>query len=93
MHVSEPVSPARTIPDQKHPWQEIVRQASQVAPRVGDTRYSADSEVFVFARQMLPHMHLESLFVCRGTERFQVPLHAPASHECPIRHTISPKNH
>ena len=34
-------------------------------------------------------MKLEELFVCRGTERLQVPVQAPASSEFPLRKTVS----
>ena len=74
--------------ESQHPWFAVMQLAQSIAPRVGNTRCSADSEAFQKAQELLPNMQVESMFVCRGTERYQVPVLAPASHDCPIRHTI-----
>ena len=70
------------------PWFDVLQLAQKNAPRVGNSRCPADSELFSMAKALLNDMVLESLFICRGTERFQVPVQAPASHACPLRRTI-----
>ena len=72
----------------KSPWFDVLQLAQKNAPRVGNTRCSADSELFRRSQELLDDMRLESMFICRGTERFQVPIQAPASHACPLRRTI-----
>ena len=54
---------------------------------------ASDSEIFLQVCQILPELQIESVFICRGTERFQVPILAPASRDCPIRHTICLHRH
>ena len=47
------------------------------------------SELFQKFQELVPDMKLEELFVCRGAERLQVPVQAPASSEFPLRKTVS----
>ena len=63
-------------------------EAQTFAPRVGNTRCPADSTAWSRAQATLEtSMKITDMFVCRGTERFQVPLQAPASHQFPLRYT------
>jgi len=74
---------------QSEPWQTVFELAQDIAPRVGNTRCPMDSEVWTRAQTIVQdHMQITDMFVCRGTERYQVPLHAPSSHQCPLRHTV-----
>lgn len=87
-HEGSPEKKVQNVSEDQHPWSAVMQLAQSLAPRVGNTRCSADSEAFQKAQELVPNLHLESMFVCRGTERYQVPVLAPASHTCPIRHTI-----
>ena len=78
---------------ESQPWQLVMQLAQSAAPRVGNMRCDADSEIFSKVCQLVPQIQVESIFICRGTERFQVPIHAPASHGCPIRHTVCLHRH
>ena len=75
--------------DEDSSWPRIFDLASQLAPRVGNQNVDKDSDVFRMFQRLVPNLKLESLFVCRGTERLQVPLQAPASNEFPLRKTVS----
>ena len=70
-------------------WQAVFEEAQTFAPRVGNTRCPADSTAWSHAQTILETtMKITDMFVCRGTERFQVPLQAPASHQFPLRYTV-----
>jgi hypothetical protein len=70
-------------------WQAVFEEAQTFAPRVGNTRCPADSTAWSRAQSILEtSMKITDMFVCRGTERFQVPLQAPASHQFPLRYTV-----
>lgn len=75
--------------DQSTSWPSIFNLAEQVAPRVGNLKIEVSSELFREFQKMLPDMCVESLFVCRGTERLQVPIGSPVSSQFPLRKTIS----
>ena len=85
---SEQPKPASPI-DEMTSWDPIFKLADQTAPRVGNLKIDVSSDLFCDFQKMLPDMCVESLFVCRGTERLQVPISAPVSHQFPIRKTIS----
>ena len=75
--------------DQAKSWSEIMKLAKTYAPRVGNQRCPADSEMWrLIQEKLVKQCQISDIFVCRGTERFQVPLHAPSSHEYPLRYTI-----
>ncbi|CAL1160551.1 unnamed protein product, partial [Cladocopium goreaui] len=70
-------------------WQAVFEEAKTFAPRVGNTRCPADSTAWSHAQTILETtMKITDMFVRRGTERFQVPLQAPASHQFPLRYTV-----
>ena len=75
--------------DEETSWPRIFELADRAAPRVGNLKLNKDSEIFQRCQELVPDMKLEGLFVCRGTERLQVPVLAPASSEYPLRKTIS----
>ena len=67
----------------------MFEEAQTFAPRVGNTQCPADSTAWSRAQAILEtSMKITDMFVCRGTERFQVPLQAPASHQFPLRYTV-----
>lgn len=87
---AEPVHPdVEPKPDDGVSWPGIFELATQLAPRVGNQNMDRNSEVFQMFQKLVCDLKLESLFVCRGTERLQVPLQAPASSEFPLRKTVS----
>ena len=70
-------------------WNRILQSAQSFAPRVGNHRCPADSEAWQLAQDLLKDVcQISDMFVCRGTERFQVPLSAPKSSESPLRYTV-----
>ena len=65
-------------------WRKVFELALSIAPRVGKARCLADSEMWQKAQELVGnHMQISDMFVCTGTERFQVPLQAPSSHQLP----------
>ena len=77
------------LSDRAKSWKAVLLLAQRSAPRVGNHRCSADSEVWIKAQELLKDQcQVADMFVCRGTERFQIPLTAPKSSECPLRYTI-----
>ena len=85
------VSARSNLPEveQSVSWPSIFNLADRIAPRVGNLKIEVSSELFREFQKMLPTLCVESLFVCRGTERLQVPVGAPVSHQFPLRKTIS----
>ena len=81
-----PSESAGSMTDQ---WSAVMVEANNVAPRVGNSRCEASSQIVQMAQRCVPDLCIQSLFVCRGTERFQAPLLAPSSRDFPIRRTIS----
>ena len=81
-----PTESARSTTDQ---WSTVMVEANNLAPRVGNSKYEASSQFAQMAQRCVPDLCIQSLFVCRGTERFQAPLLAPPSRDFPIRRTIS----
>lgn len=75
--------------DKAASWDMIFNLATQTAPRVGNLKVDVSSDLFVEFQKMVPDMCIESLFVCRGSERLQVPVGSPVSHQFPLRKTIS----
>ena len=57
---------------------------------MGNARCPADSEAWRLAQEILQDsLKLSDMFVCRGTERYQVPLLAPPSPQFPLQYTAS----
>ena len=75
--------------DKAASWDMIFNLAQQTAPRVGNLKVDVSSDLFAEFQKMIPDMCIENLFVCRGTERLQVPVGAPVSHQFPLRKTVS----
>lgn len=75
--------------DKAASWDMIFNLATQTAPRVGNLKVDVSSDLFIEFQKMIPDMCIESLFVCRGSERLQVPVGSPVSHQFPLRKTIS----
>ena len=88
--VAEPSSAVPDLATGSEPWRVVMQEAIKSAPRVGNARCAMDSQAWHLAQQILQNtMVMTDMFVCRGTERFQVPLHAPSSHHAPLRYTVS----
>jgi hypothetical protein len=94
-HTAAPVdeqvstSPAVQAIDADSLWHEAFRMAHRIAPRVGNLKCEIGHDLCEFVQQLVEaEINIHSLFVCRGTDRFQVPLAAPSSHDAPWRRTI-----
>lgn len=74
-------------------WKGVFQEVQARAPRVGNSKFDADSPIGSLVQELIPTMQLHCLFICRGTERYQVPLHAPSSHQYPLRHTVCVHRH
>ena len=83
--INLPSEPPRSETD---PWSAVLMEANNLAPRVGNTKCEAGSQIAQMAQRLIPDLLIHALFVCRGTERLQVPLLAPSSKDYPIRRTI-----
>ena len=69
-------------------WRPVFQLMETVAPRVGNLRIDASHEAARRVQAMLPHLNLQVIYVCRGTERFQLPLDLPDRNHNSIRHTV-----
>ena len=69
-------------------WRPVFQLMENVAPRVGNLRIDASHEAARLVQAMLPHLNLQVIYVCRGTERFQLPLDLPDRNHKNIRHTV-----
>ena len=84
-----PRNPAEQILDDDSLWHEAFRMAHRLAPRVGNVKCDTSHELHEFVQQLLDtEFQIHCIFVCRGTNRFQVPLNAPRSLDAPWRRTI-----
>ena len=55
-------------------WHEACRMANRLAPRVGNHKYEADSDLGELVQQLVDeNFKVRCVFICRGTDRFQVP--------------------
>ena len=70
-------------------WYEAFKMANRLAPRVGNQKHVPGSDIVELVQGMLSNdFQIQSLFICRGTDRLQVPIGAPTSKESPWRHTL-----
>ena len=92
-------NPAATLPDgvsssDREPaplseqWRDALQSALQVAPRVGNFEIDSETPLFGLVQSLIPNMSVHHVFVCRGTERFQVPAPMLPGGQFPIRHTV-----
>lgn len=76
-------------------WDSIFDLAEQTAPRVGNLKVDVSCDLFVEFQKMAPEMCVESLFVCRGKERLQVPVGSvpqyPISFHCERQQVLTGK--
>ena len=78
-NVSGPIAP---VPSRSEPWKNVLDAARSFAPRVGNARCPTDSPAWQLAQEILQEsLKLSDMFVCRGAERYQLPLLAPPSHQ------------
>ena len=73
---------------ESEPWRQVFQLMETLAPRVGNLRIDASHEAARRVQAMLPHLNLQVIYVCRGTERFQLPLDLPDRNHNSIRHTV-----
>ena len=70
-------------------WYEAFRMATLNTARVGNTKHDGQSDLCQLVQGLLSDDYqVRCVFSCRGTDRFQVPIGAPSSHEMPWRKTI-----
>ena len=72
-------------------WNSLMSMADRCAPRVGNIKFGADSEMAQNMQCLVPGVHIQWVFVCRGTERFQLPSQVNA--DFPIRYTVCQHRH
>jgi hypothetical protein len=69
-------------------WRKVFRTMESLAPRVGNLQVDASHEVAQQVQQLVPQMNVHVIYVCRGTERFQIPLQLTDRDRNTMRHTI-----
>ena len=84
----ESVAPAPEPSPSTERWREAFRLADLAAPRVGNVKIFEDSALIGIIQSLVPDIQVTEVFVCRGTERFQVPVNLPNFEQSPIRHTV-----
>ena len=84
------LGPVTSVTSGSEPWKNVLEAARSFAPRVGNARCPSDSDAWRLAQEILHgSLKLSDVFVCRGTERYQVPLLAPPTHQFSLRYTVS----
>ena len=73
---------------QSERWREVFQMIESLAPRVGNRSIDMSHEVTRLIQRLVPDMQIQAIFVCRGTERFQLPLGLPERDVNNIRHTV-----
>ena len=84
----EPVAPVSEPSPSTERWREAFRLADSAAPRVGNVKIPEDSSLIGIIQSLVPEIQIHEVFVCRGTERFQVPVNLSNPAQSPIRHTV-----
>ena len=84
----EAARPMSQEPPVSEPWRHVFQLMETLAPRVGNLRIDASHEAARLVQAMVPHLNLQVIYVCRGTERFQLPLDLPDRNHNSIRHTV-----
>ena len=69
-------------------WQEIFRTMETMAPRVANLQVDMSHAVAQQVQQLVPTMQVHVILVCRGTERYQLPLLLSERHVNIMRHTV-----
>ena len=69
-------------------WLSIFQMLDSVAGRVGNTMFPLDSCGGSAVQKRLTHLDVHSMFICRGTEKFQVPLQSPDPKTAPLRYSV-----
>lgn len=70
-------------------WYEAFKMANNIAPRVGNVICDDHLEFCEMVQQLVGgSLRVRCIFVCRGTDRFQVPMAVPPSNEVPLRQTL-----
>ncbi len=69
-------------------WREAFRLADLAAPRVGNVKIPPESTLLGIVQSLVPEIQITEVFVCRGTERFQLPISLSDPAQAPIRHTV-----
>ena len=80
--------PQHVAPPESGLWKEVFRTMESLAPRVGNLQVAASHAVAQQVQQLVPQMHVHAIFVCRGTERFQLPIQLVDRQRNTMRHTI-----
>ena len=88
--VDQPSGPVEgTVVSGDSLWHEACRMANRLAPRVGNHKYEADSDLGELVQHLVKDdFKVSCVFICRGIDRFQVPISAPPSHESPWCQTL-----
>ena len=61
-------------------WHEACRMAHLLAPRVGNTKHEVGTDLTTFVQGLVDDdFQVVCVFTCRGTDRLQVPVNAPAA--------------
>ena len=68
-------------------WKEAFRMAHVIAPRVGNILVDDSSLLTGLVQSCISDMTVQKVFVCRGTERLQLPVAIANSIDCSLRHT------
>ena len=77
------------VPNMNEAWRAIFQSLEVIAPRVGNFLVDASHAVFAQVQALVPLINLQVIFVCRGTERMQLPLNLPDRQVNTMRHTVS----
>ena len=85
---TEALSFGDEIPAEQHDtWKRIFQEANRMAPRVGNRSIEYQDITFISLGEIVPDIDWTHMYVCRGTERFQVPTGAPSGKEASVRQT------
>ena len=70
-------------------WHEAFKMAYRLAPRVGNLKMDVSHDLCELVQQLTPEdFEVDCMFICRGTDRYQIPLSAPVSKDAPWCYTL-----
>ena len=70
------------------PWDPVFQECDKIAPRVGNLKVEPSHVVFRQVQERLPKLEIRMMFVCRGTERLQIPMGIGEPQQNAIRYTV-----
>ena len=74
-------------------WRNVFRTAEELAPRVGNRKFLVPERIVQQVQDLISDLKISCVFICRGTERFQIPFGIPDPQLNTHRYTVALHRH